>query len=87
DVLKRYQDGNFESIFSRYANQSLEMYAEHLQMLLNDVVITDPSIVADRGEFSLDSCRGILMLMDLNANGRLSLSEFGRLWKRLNMCK
>ncbi|KAM3930150.1 calpain-13-like [Leptodactylus fuscus] len=86
-VLKRYQDGNYESVFARYANQNLEMYAEHLQMLLNDVVITDQTFVADRGEFSLDSCRGILMLMDLNANGRLSLSEFGRLWKRLNMCK
>ncbi|XP_044148304.1 calpain-13-like [Bufo gargarizans] len=86
-VLKRYQDGNYESIFARYANQNSEMYGEHLQMLLNDVVTTDQTFVADRGEFSLDSCRGILMLMDLNANGKLSLSEFGRLWKRLNMCK
>ncbi|XP_075720740.1 calpain-13-like [Rhinoderma darwinii] len=86
-VLKRYQDGNYENIFVRYANQTSEMYAEQLQMLLNDVIITDQTFVADRGEFSLDSCRGILMLMDLNANGRLSLNEFGRLWKRLNMCK
>ncbi|XP_073527899.1 calpain-13-like [Phyllobates terribilis] len=86
-VLKRYQDGNYDNIFARYANQTSEMYAEHLQMLLNDVVIADQTFVADRAEFSLDSCRGILMLMDLNANGRLSLNEFGRLWKRLNMCK
>ncbi|XP_069811300.1 calpain-13-like isoform X2 [Dendropsophus ebraccatus] len=86
-VLRRYQDGNYENVFARYADQNSEMYAEHLQMLLNDVVITDKTFVANRGEFSLDSCRGILMLMDLNANGRLSLDEFGRLWKRLNMCK
>ncbi|XP_056424515.1 calpain-13-like [Hyla sarda] len=86
-VLKRYQDGNYESIFARYANQNSEMYPEQLQMLLNDVVITDKTFAANRGDFGLDSCRGILMLMDLNANGRLSLSEFGRLWKRLNMCK
>ncbi|CAN2387471.1 Belongs to the peptidase C2 family [Pristimantis euphronides] len=86
-VIKRYQDGNYENIFARYANQNSEMYAEHLQMLLNDVVITDQTLVAGRGEFSLDSCRAILMLMDLNANGRLNIGEFGRLWKRLNMCK
>ncbi|XP_066451219.1 calpain-13-like [Eleutherodactylus coqui] len=86
-VLKRYQDGNYENIFAGYANQNAELYAEHLQMLLNDVVITDKTFAADKGEFSLDSCRAVLMLMDLNANGKLSLSEFGRLWKRLNMCK
>ncbi|CAH2255980.1 calpain-13 isoform X1 [Pelobates cultripes] len=86
-VLKRYQDFNYENIFYRYANQRSEMYAEDLQKLLNDVIITDQTFVADRGDFTLDACRGILILMDLNANGRLSLDEFGRLWKRLNLCK
>ncbi|KAM4694187.1 calpain-13-like [Discoglossus pictus] len=86
-VLKKYRDDNYESIFAHYANQSSEMYAEQLQKLLNEVVITDQTFIADRGEFTLDGCRGILMLMDLNANGRLNLPEFGRLWKRLNMCK
>ncbi|XP_018423585.1 PREDICTED: calpain-13-like [Nanorana parkeri] len=85
--LKKYKDESYESVFSRYANQSSEMYAEQLQKLLNDVVITDPTFNANRAAFSLDSCRGILMLMDLNANGKLSLQEFARLWKRLNMCK
>ncbi|XP_063775008.1 calpain-13-like [Pseudophryne corroboree] len=86
-VLKKYIDGGYENVFAYYANQSSEMYAEQLQKLLNDVVLIDQTFVADREEFTLDSCRGILMLMDLNANGRLSLTEFGRLWKRLNMCK
>ncbi|KAM5165272.1 calpain-2 catalytic subunit-like [Mantella aurantiaca] len=86
-VLKKYKDDGYENIFSRYANQSSEMYAEQLQRLLNEVVITDPTFTADRSAFSLDSCRGILMLMDLNVNGKLSLQEFSRLWKRLNMCK
>ncbi|KAM8945392.1 calpain-13-like [Pelodytes ibericus] len=86
-VLKQYQDFNYATIFARYANQSSEINPEQLQKLLNDVIITDQSFVGDRGDFSLDACRGILILMDLNANGRLNLDEFGRLWKRLNMCK
>ncbi|XP_053568611.1 calpain-13-like [Bombina bombina] len=86
-VLKRYVDDSYDKIFVRYCDQNSEMYAEQLQRLLNEVVLTDPTFNADRGEFTLDGCRGILMLMDLNANGRLNLKEFGRLWKRLNMCK
>ncbi|XP_068088880.1 calpain-13-like isoform X3 [Hyperolius riggenbachi] len=86
-VLKKYQDGSYEDLFGRFVNQGSEMYPEQLQMLLNEVVIADQTLIADRSTFSLDSCRGILMLMDLNANGRLNLQEFGRLWKRLNMCK
>ncbi|MEE6473662.1 hypothetical protein FKM82_010131 [Ascaphus truei] len=86
-VLKRYQENSYEDTFAHYAKQSSEMDAEQLQRLLNDVVITDQTFIADRGAFALDTCRGILMLMDLNANGRLTLQEFGRLWKRLNMCK
>ncbi|KAM4770840.1 calpain-13-like [Rhinophrynus dorsalis] len=86
-VLKRYQDDSYEIVFARYCNKSSELYAEQLQRLLNDIIIKDQTLIADRGEFTLDACRGILMLMDLNANGRLNLQEFGRLWKRLNMCK
>ncbi|XP_077138242.1 calpain-13-like isoform X7 [Ranitomeya variabilis] len=86
-VFNKYQDDNYENIFARYANQKSEMYAEHLQSLLNDEVITDQSFVADKEQFSLDSCRGMLLLMDLHGNGRLSLDEFARLWKRLNKFK
>ncbi|XP_073484385.1 calpain-13-like [Aquarana catesbeiana] len=86
-VLKKYKDDSYENVFARYADQSSELYAEQLQKLLNDVVISDPTFNANRSAFSLDSCRGILMLMDLNVNGKLSLQEFSRFWKRLNMCK
>ncbi|XP_073527906.1 calpain-13-like isoform X3 [Phyllobates terribilis] len=86
-VFNKYQDDNYENIFARYANQKSEMYAEQLHMLLDDEVITDQSFAADKGHFSLDSCRGMLMLMDLAGTGKLSLDEFRRLWKRLNMFK
>ncbi|OCT77519.1 calpain-13 [Xenopus laevis] len=86
-VLKNYQDGGYESVFIHYCNKSSELYAEQLQRLLNEVIIKDQTFNGSRGDFTLDACRGILMLMDLNANGRLSLQEFGRLWKRLSMCK
>ncbi|NP_001079488.1 calpain 13 L homeolog [Xenopus laevis] len=86
-VLKKYQNDGYEKVFIRYCNKSSELYAEQLQKLLNEVLIKDQTFNASRGDFTLDACRGILMLMDLNANGRLNLQEFERLWKRLSMCK
>ncbi|KAM4041143.1 calpain-13-like [Anomaloglossus baeobatrachus] len=86
-VLTKYQEENYEDIFTHYTNQTSEMNAENLQMLLNDVVITDQSLVADKGHFSLDSCRWMLLLMDLNGNGKLSLNGFCRLLKQLNRIK
>ncbi|CAJ0938088.1 unnamed protein product [Ranitomeya imitator] len=75
-VFNKYQDDNYETIFGRYANQKSEMYAEHLQSLLNDEVITDQSFVADKEQFSLDSCRGMLLLMD-NLFKTIDLNQTG----------
>ncbi|XP_029448878.1 calpain-13-like isoform X2 [Rhinatrema bivittatum] len=86
-VPKTYQDDSYEDIFARYANQSSELEVSQLQRLLNEVVLNDQSIIVEGGGFSLDACRGILLLMDISVNGRLNLEEFRHLWKRLNICK
>ncbi|KAM9564855.1 calpain-13 isoform 3-T4 [Guaruba guarouba] len=59
-----------------------EIDASQLQELLNEVILQD-EMTSLGGRFSFDSCRGILALMDLNSNGRLTLQEFGSLWRSL----
>ncbi|XP_030051976.1 calpain-14 [Microcaecilia unicolor] len=83
---KNYDDA-YENIFARYCNKTSEIEASQLQKLLNEVVVNERLISVEDGGFSLDTCRGILLLMDLSVNGKLNLKEFGRLWKRLNICK
>ncbi|XP_066479394.1 calpain-13 [Tiliqua scincoides] len=78
------QDDFYESIFLRYANQSPYLDASQLQRILNEVVLEDLMAgLGSRDGFSFDSCRSLLALMDINANGRLTLQEFERLRRLL----
>ncbi|XP_075781447.1 calpain-13 [Pelodiscus sinensis] len=81
-VLKQSQNISLENIFFGYAKQDSDMNASQLQRLLNEVFLKDQT-ARPGGEFGFDSCRGILALMDLKSNGRLSLKEFKHLWKLL----
>nr|XP_009684435.1 PREDICTED: calpain-13 isoform X1 [Struthio camelus australis] len=80
--LRLNQDSLYKTIFLRYANQGSTIDASQLQQLLNEEVLQDEMAILG-GRFSFDSCRGILALMDLNSNGRLTLQEFGSLWRHL----
>ncbi|KYO43487.1 calpain-13 isoform A [Alligator mississippiensis] len=82
DVAKQNQDNNYENIFLRYAKQGSDINASQLQRILNEVLLKDQT-AGPEGRFSFDSCRGILALMDLSSNGRLTLQEFKNLWKCL----
>ncbi|KAJ1157910.1 hypothetical protein NDU88_010607 [Pleurodeles waltl] len=86
-AVKTSQGSSSESIFTQYARPGSEIDASQLQMLLNDMISQDQTFPAVEGGFTLDACRGILTLMDLNADGRLSMKEFERLWTRINSCK
>ncbi|XP_074720969.1 calpain-13-like [Strix uralensis] len=82
DVPRQNQDRSYKAVFLRYTKQDSAIDASQLQQLLNDVILQD-EMTSLGGRFSFDSCRGILALMDLNSNGRLTLQEFGRLWRSL----
>ncbi|XP_026551197.1 calpain-13-like [Pseudonaja textilis] len=72
---------NYESVFFRYAYQNSYLDASQLQRILNDVLLKDLMAGLGTGDgFSFDSCKSLLALMDINANGKLSLQEFKRLW-------
>ncbi|XP_030355431.1 calpain-13-like [Strigops habroptila] len=80
DLPRQNQDSSYKAIFLRYAKQGSDIDASQLQELLNEVILQDETTSLG-GRFSFDSCRGILALMDLNSNGRLTLQEFGSLWR------
>ncbi|NXM36603.1 CAN14 protein, partial [Oxyruncus cristatus] len=75
-VLKKKKKLKFSSI-----SQNPEINAVQLQKILNN--ISWRNFQSFRLNFSLDSCQGILALLDLNATGTLSIQEFRVLWKRL----
>ncbi|XP_032538542.1 calpain-13-like isoform X1 [Chiroxiphia lanceolata] len=82
DIPTQNQDSSYKALFLRYAKQGSAVDASQLQQLLNEVILQD-EMTSLGGKFSFDSCRGILALMDLNSNGRLTLQEFGSLWRSL----
>ncbi|XP_053916847.1 calpain-13 isoform X2 [Cuculus canorus] len=82
DVSNQNRDSSYKAAFLKYATQGSAIDALQLQQLLNEVILQD-GMTSLGGRFSFDSCRGILALMDLNSNGRLTLQEFGTLWRSL----
>ncbi|XP_071404164.1 calpain-13 [Pithys albifrons albifrons] len=82
DELTLNQDSSYKALFLRYVKQGSAIDASQLQQLLNEVILQD-EMTSLGGRFSFDSCRGILALIDLNSNGRLTLQEFGSLWRSL----
>ncbi|XP_059696717.1 calpain-13 isoform X3 [Haemorhous mexicanus] len=82
DVPRENQGSSYKALFLRHAKQGSTIDASQLQQLLNEVILQD-EMTSLGGRFSFDSCRGVLALMDLNSNGRLTLQEFGSLWRSL----
>ncbi|NXP33478.1 CAN14 protein, partial [Leiothrix lutea] len=85
EIVDRYEGKIWEDFFTKYFEQVMacnpEINAVQLQRILNN--ISWRNFQSFRLNFSLDSCQGILALLDLNATGTLSIQEFRVLWKRL----
>ncbi|XP_006880742.1 PREDICTED: calpain-13-like [Elephantulus edwardii] len=77
------ESGFEQSIFQQYTQQGLDIDAAQLQNLLNQELLKG----ASENTFSLDECRSLVALMDLEVNGRLGQKEFQRLWGRLIDCQ
>ncbi|NXO22530.1 CAN14 protein, partial [Cisticola juncidis] len=85
EIVDRYEGKIWEDFFTKHFEQVMacnpEINAVQLQRILNN--ISWRNFQSFRLNFSLDSCQGILALLDLNATGTLSIQEFRVLWKRL----
>ncbi|NXI26136.1 CAN14 protein, partial [Sterrhoptilus dennistouni] len=85
EIVDRYEGKIWEDFFTKHFEQVMacnpEINAVQLQRILNNM--SWRNFQSFRLNFSLDSCQGILALLDLNATGTLSIQEFRVLWKRL----
>ncbi|KAL3970931.1 psychosine receptor [Sarotherodon galilaeus] len=76
------EDPNY-ALFKLYADQNDELLAVQLQKLLNDRF---PHGNGHRG-FSLDACRSMIALVDLDQRMTMTFTEFSILWKKIQEYK
>ncbi|XP_068927915.1 calpain-14 [Petaurus breviceps papuanus] len=79
EIVDRYEGE--EKFFTKLFEKYPEIDAIQLQKILNNmtwIYLSNP-----QPTFSMDTCLGILALLDLNATGTVSIQEFRCLWKRL----
>ncbi|XP_050750445.1 calpain-14-like [Gymnogyps californianus] len=81
EIVDRYEGKIWEDFFTKHFEQNPEINAVQLQRILNNM--SWKNFQSFHLRFSLDTCQGILALLDLNASGTLSIQEFRVLWKRL----
>ncbi|KAL7873246.1 hypothetical protein AOLI_G00123170 [Acnodon oligacanthus] len=75
------EDQQFRTIFQQIAGDEMEISASELRNVLNRVVSEQREMNTEG--FSLESCRSMIALMDMDGTGRLNLQEFRHLWIKI----
>ncbi|XP_030212189.1 calpain-3 isoform X4 [Gadus morhua] len=75
------EDQKFRTIFQEIAGDEMEITANELKNLLNKVVSKNQELNTEG--FSLETCRSMIALMDMDGTGRLNLQEFRHLWNKV----
>ncbi|XP_071375678.1 calpain-3 isoform X1 [Centroberyx affinis] len=75
------EDQQFRTIFQEIAGEEMEITANELKNVLNRVVSKHKDLNTEG--FSLESCRSMIALMDMDGTGRLNLQEFRHLWNKI----
>ncbi|XP_063039784.1 calpain-3 [Engraulis encrasicolus] len=78
------EDQQFLSIFQQIAGDDMEISANELRNVLKRVLTNYSEMENFSTEgFSLESCRSMIALMDMEGTGRLNLQEFRQLWNKI----
>ncbi|KAJ8248613.1 hypothetical protein GJAV_G00243870 [Gymnothorax javanicus] len=72
---------SFRGLFTKLAGRDMEISASELKTILNKIVAKRTDIKTDG--FSLDTCKIMVNLMDDSGNGKLGITEFATLWKKV----
>ncbi|XP_067336467.1 calpain-3 isoform X2 [Channa argus] len=75
------EDQQFRTIFQEIAGDEMEISANELKNVLNRVITKHKDLNTEG--FSLESCRSMIALMDMDGTGRLNLQEFRHLWNKI----
>ncbi|KAJ3613588.1 hypothetical protein NHX12_019834 [Muraenolepis orangiensis] len=75
------EDQKFRTIFQEIAGDEMEITASELKNVLDKVVSKHQELNTEG--FSLETCRSMIALMDMDGTGRLDLQEFRHLWNKV----
>ncbi|KAM9787061.1 calpain-3 isoform 9-T10 [Syngnathus typhle] len=75
------EDQQFRTIFQEIAGDDMEITANKLRKVLNRIIIKHKNSSTEG--FSLESCRSMIALMDMDGTSRLNLQEFRHLWSKI----
>ncbi|XP_070847388.1 calpain-2 catalytic subunit-like [Chaetodon trifascialis] len=78
DVGHQDVDPHFRHLFAQISGNDSEISAFELQQILDKVVSHRSDVKTDG--FSLQTCRDIISLLDMDGSSKLCLLEFHRLW-------
>ncbi|XP_062350916.1 calpain-3 isoform X3 [Cinclus cinclus] len=71
----------FRNIFRQIAGDDMEINAEELRNVLNNVVKKHKDLRSEG--FELESCRSMIALMDTDGSGKINFDEFRHLWDKI----
>nr|XP_009501780.1 PREDICTED: calpain-3 isoform X4 [Phalacrocorax carbo] len=75
------EENQFRNIFQQIAGDDMEINAEELRNVLNNVVKKHKDLKTEG--FELESCRSMIALMDTDGSGKINFDEFRHLWNKI----
>ncbi|XP_023838834.1 calpain-1 catalytic subunit-like [Salvelinus sp. IW2-2015] len=81
DISESDIEDSFRAMFAQLSGEDMEISVRELRTILNRVVTKHRDLKTDG--FSMESCRGMVSLLDKDGTARLGIVEFQILWNKI----
>lgn len=81
DISESDIEDSFRAMFAQLSGEDMEISVRELRTILNRVVTKHRDLKTDG--FSMESCRGMVSLLDKDCSARLGIVEFQILWNKI----